>query len=231
MNRPILLLFATITVFALFGSVYANDYFTLAWDSTTGRGPTGQLAVFNGPIVNNTDEELRIVWTKEDHLPNENWTVEFCQGQLLCWPYFVYSDTLDLPPHAQDTLEVKFTAGTADQGSSNFTFDVVGAPVQEQVNITFTSYTEDVSSPADQSDPTSGWFRDSGFAFRLPVGMYAGAYLYDLNGRRIARLWSGFGTGKDQLLTGSFNHAAGVYFIRIEAPGRAAFSRKITIVR
>lgn len=232
-----LLLFSFVTLLALFSTVNATDnkYWNLQWDSTSGGGYTEDLAIFNGPVTSKIPSHMQVVWRKvEENYPDESWHAEFCQGALYCWPYWVESDTINLPGNGTDTLQIKFFAGTPGTGSVKFIFEFQQTDLRDSVTIEFTAEPNSVRQEPAESRTGNGWSNNPGsLSFTLPVGVNGTAWLYDLAGRRVAMLWNGAGIGSLQTIAHSYPSgiSAGVYILRMEPEKGQPFSRKITILR
>ncbi len=227
MHRSGRQLLAALLISLLVASAAAQE-FTVEPDSTEGVGYMDSLAVFASLITNMWDQESRIAWVNEPGTP-EGWTVEICQGSMVCWPPWVLADTLELPASGSDTLLVKFKPQVEPGvGRTTITLTAVADTTIRRV-LTFTLEARPAAvRPGTAEDRPewrgwrmSPWGGSSGVSYNLPIPAAVKISLYDIQGKLVAVVWEGRApAGKNVVrLEDLIDLSSGIYLIRLDAQG------------
>jgi hypothetical protein len=135
-----------------------------------------------------------------------------------------------------DTLQIKLYPHS--EGVGGTTLNLVVVEDQEaNEELTFRLTARPVSVRQDNRNSESSGFRwvsgNRSIGFSLPIATSARLTLYDIRGRKVANVWSGSGViGKQSIPFVNINGLpSGVYFLRLEANGIGAISKKITLLR
>jgi len=230
----------TICFVFLFSSTINAQEFLFVPDSIEGQGLADELAVFQGPITNQWDQENRILWEKTDSLP-QGWTSEICQVALNCWPIWITSDTLVLPAEGQDSIQVKFhTSETEGSGSVRLVFTALADPeIQHEWTFTLHSGETSVQRKENSNEPeTSLRFIDDPrintshnlLAFYLPGSSVVKIKVYDINGKEINVLREGvFNQGINSIHQVP-NLPVGAYIYQIDAGQFGTIAKRIVLL-
>ncbi len=215
----------------------AQDNFSTFFESFEAVGIVDSYYVFEGPITNLTDGELRINWLKEVDLPSENWESQICQLSLACWPDWVSEETMIFSANQVDTLQVKFFP-YSDEGVGTVTIYLTVEGNQEvDQELTFRFEARPLAVPQDRREESSRgleWISGSnGIGFNLPMTTNTSVTLYDINGREVADLWKGVTSAGQQTIPFIRPNGlpSGLYLLRLDAENVGAISRKITLLR
>jgi hypothetical protein len=223
-------------------SPVAAQQFTVTPDSIEGSGYLDSLAVFNSLIVNLWDQPSKILWLNTPDVP-EDWTVEICQGTMLCWPPWVMSDTLKMRANGRDTLEVKFRAAHTT-GTGHATILLVSlADTTIRQEITFTYHARDLAVPgtAEESKTDELTFKDNlpnpfsavaTLRYHLPRSTTVKIALFDTSGRFISTFFNGAVEAGDHNVNTDFpGVSTGIYFLKLDAKGLGSISKRVVLVR
>ncbi|MFH0765145.1 MAG: T9SS type A sorting domain-containing protein [Calditrichota bacterium] len=228
-----------ILVLILAFKVGAQD-FQVTPDSLEGQGRLDELNSFHAFITNLWDQENIIHWEIVNDIP-EGWTVEICQGTFQCWPPWIQSADLQLPPSGSDTLIIKFrTSPTPGVGRCAISL-TAQADANFHQQYTFVCRTTENGVRGESSSDRQagfGWLSGrsdgvgSGLRYNMPVSGWVRIDLYDLQGHAAARLYEGIApSGVNFIPVGRIIPPAGVYIICLEGGNLGMSSQKITIVK
>jgi len=222
--------------------VGAQD-FSVEPDSLEGVGAPDELYVFASLVTNLWDQENRIHWRIESDVPDD-WTVEICQGTLLCWPPWVESDTLVLPANGRDTLLVKFRTGAPGSSGSTTIFLTPVADTTLRQQYTFSIRVLDLavrgvpSGEASAESPRlglgSGSLVQAGritIPYFLPRASTGRLSAFDISGRAIGDLWTGVLNAGDNRLQPRVSMPEGVYILRLDTEFYGSIYHRIVVLR
>lgn len=234
-------LFLTSGLLLILSGTVSGQQFEFVPDSINGIGTPNAENKFEGPITNLWDQENQIEWVKHENLP-DGWTVQICQYTLTCWPDWIQSATLVLPPDAVDKLQIKFYTNET-QGVGSVTLDltpVANPDFHQAFTFTLTQGEDDVQdqnpSAKNRTSLSFELLKNVGMGYdaimNLPENSGAKLVMYDLNGRKICTIWDGFlNTGDNSISIKPLTNYAGVYFIRLETAGVGSITRQVTLLR
>ena len=209
--------------------VFAQQ-FTVEPDSLEGVGVRDKLHEFDAKITNLWDQQNKILWSVDTDIP-EGWTLEVCQGSLLCWPPWVESDTLSLEAEAFDTLLIKFrTAADADGvGSTTIHLVALSDPdIQQEYTFTLTVGAESVDDKGRLTTNGSNFqfkpnYISSGSVITLPYSSFGSIRLYDMMGRLSNKIWAGHLQAGENFVNPNLSPLpAGQYIMHLNVDGIGA---------
>ncbi len=223
--------------FIIVSSLTAQD-FRVEPDSLSGNGIPDDMNKFDSEITNLWDQENVILWESEADLP-DGWFVEFCQVTRNCWPSWITSDTVILPPNGTDVLEVKFYT-TDTEGTGIYRLSLTPDANNElRQEFTFELTVESGGiSGGNENDGNS-----SGLSFNLVRQQFGGtvweinlphstdeAFIdyFDMQGRRMLHYPLGrLASGKQEISKPqSLNLPDGIYFVKLSVPHLGSVARK-----
>lgn len=238
MNMYRAIFFILSVILVLSSTPLIAQQFTVEPDSLDGVGVREELNQFDAIITNLWDQQNIIPWYVETDIPDD-WTLSICQGNLLCWPPWVESDTIRLDAEAYDTLLVKFHTGAEDGVGSTTIYLTTVADPEIQQSYTFTLTVGELSvgdSKKPSADGRSFQFKpnltNSGSLITLPYSAFGRITMYDMQGRLAGRLWSGHLKAGENYVTPIFSQLPqGQYIMHLSVDGIGTLDQKIMFIR
>jgi len=235
--RLVMPVFVTMFLIFSFNLTFAQE-FEFEPDSLDGVGVRNELHEFDSRITNLWDQQNRILWFAETDIPDD-WTLEICQGTLLCWPPWVFSDTLTLEAEAFDTLLVKFRTGDEDAVGTTTIHLTALADTSIFQSYTFTLTVGEVSvddSPRPSADGRRFQFKSNfnsnGSLITLPKSSFGAITMYDMQGRSAGKVWTGqLNAGDNYVMPNMSSLPAGQYIMHLNVIGIGTLDQKITILK
>ncbi len=232
-------LYFVLMIFICISFPLSAQDFEVEPDSLDGVGIRDEIHEFDSIITNLWDQQNRILWWVDTDIP-EGWTLEVCQGTLLCWPPWVESDTLTIEAEAFDTLLIKFRTGPEDGVGSTTIHLIALADTTIHQEYTFTlrvgaqSIDEGNQPSADgrsfQFKPD--YISSNGSMIVLPHSSYGTISLVDMQGRASSRIWTGHLQAGENFVNPDFSRLpAGQYILHLNVDQIGTLNRKIVILR
>jgi|GEM_PF-4955847 len=207
-------------------------------DSLDGVGVREGLHQFDAKLTNLWDQENIIPWYVETDIP-EDWTLSICQGNLLCWPPWVESDTIRLGAEALDTLLVKFHTGPEDGVGVTTIYLMALADTSIKQSYTFTLTVGENAVDDESGSSTNGFkfqfkpnFINNGSLISLPFASFGAITMFDMQGRLTSRVWSGQLNAGDNMITPNVSPLpAGQYIMHLSVDGIGSLDRRVMYIR
>ncbi len=193
--------------------------------------PTAQVTYPNGGELIYQNQQVNLQWTATDNVAVSGVDIQLVKGASVTTLASNYPNTGSYPwtasGPASNKMKFRVVAhddpghSTIDNSDANWELSPLVLAVEAEVPHAFT-----LAAPSPNPSPA----RLNQIAFALPHEAPVRLTVYDVRGRMLAKLADGtVAAGRHARIWNSAGVAAGVYFVRFEAPGFRADQRLVLI--